>query len=162
MPIYRMRAEHSTVVPATLAQVWRFVDDREAQVEYDPRLMRIDVIEGAWATPGCRAVATAVTPTGEVVRFEQRTETVDRPHSFSTSTAFPDGMTRAFHRFAEVDGGVTWTHRIEVQTRALSWPEFLVVKTTERKRRAQVRDDYERDRQALVAAVAAYSQSERA
>lgn len=155
MPRYRFSAEHTAVLPATLDDVWGYIDDRQAQVDFDPRMIRIEVIEGAWGEPGCRAVATARLATGQVHTFEQRIEAVDRPRSFATSSPFPEGVTRGVQSFSEVDGGVEWTHRVEVETRRVSMLELLALTLTARSRRREVAADHRADRAAFEAALAA-------
>ncbi|WP_084106194.1 SRPBCC family protein [Demequina sp. NBRC 110056] len=156
MPVYRFRTEHLTVVPATLDEVWRYIDDRAAQVEFDPRIQRIDVIEGVWGEPGCRMVATARTPDGGLHTFEQVIEAFDRPRSYTTSVAFPEGVTRSTQSFSSGAAGVEWTHVTEVVTRRVSWVEHLALKASERSRRAEALADYARDREALLAALEAH------
>lgn len=149
MARYRSRSRHVSEIDATLDEVWAYIDSREAQVELDPRISRVDVIEGVWGEPGSRMVVTARLPDGQIHTAESVLESVDAPHGYVTSHTFPDGVTRASHQFREIDGGVEWVHEVEIVTRDLSWIERFALRASERKRRIDAARGHELDREAM-------------
>jgi len=155
MGIYRLTTTHTTTLDATLAEVWRVLKDREAQVEHDARIARIDMVSGAWGEAGSRYVVSARMPDGSVATAEQQLVAVDEPSSYTTRMAFPDGETTSTHAFREVTGGVEWTVTQEVCTRPLRWLEHAALLMTQRRRHREATADHARDVDAMRAVLAA-------
>lgn len=143
MPRLKMKIACSLPLQAKVADVWAFVDDREAQVKYHPRIDRIDVVSGEWGAPGSRMVVSARQIDGTPVVAEQEMVSVDRPHGYATQTPFPDGVSRSHIEFG-VDGDtvVSFAETVVVTTRPLNWLEYAVLTVKKRAMRADAEAEF--------------------
>ncbi|WP_144018693.1 SRPBCC family protein [Demequina sp. NBRC 110051] len=145
MTVYRERTVHVTTLRATIDEVWAYVSSREAQVKHDPRMVRIDVIEGQWATIGSRMVTTGILDSGEHHTFESELIAIRPPESYTTRSWFPDGHVTGTHQFRQVGGEVEWSHQIDIETRSLTWIERVALRSTRRGRERSTRRTHEQD-----------------
>lgn len=142
---YRESRVLEAVVATSLSTLWDWFEDRRAQVGYGTRITDIVVLEGEWASAGCRARVDYLTPRGEAATFESETLSHERPASYTFRVLLPDVVVTTIHRTSEVEGGVLYRQESTIETRPTAfWVRWMLV-MTRAKRDRDVRATHAQD-----------------
>lgn len=128
--------EWTTTVP--LAAFWAYVDDPDAQVRYDARVLSVTVTEGMWGHVGSQMLIAYAALDGTLHSVTAELVAVNPPHEYSLRQELPDVVSTTTLSTQAVDGGTAVRHTITHTTRPANWLERAVLKSQRATRRAQL------------------------
>lgn len=149
---YRETSVRDAVFATDESTLWDWFEDRQAQVDFAPRITAIEVIEGEWAVAGCKSRVDFLTREGKPVSIVAETLSHERPLSHTTRIELPDVVTTTVHSTHAVDGGVLYHQETTIETRPVGWVTRWVLKSGRAKRAADNQLEHADD----VAVIEAY------
>ena len=149
---YRETSVRDAVFATSVSTLWDWFEDRQAQVDFAPRITGITVLEGEWGVAGCRARVDFFTREGTPFSLEAQTLAHERPVSFTTRIFLPDVTTTTVHSTQAVDGGVLYRQVTELETRPVGFIIRWVLSRGRARRASAVEIDHAED----IAVIEAY------
>ena len=138
-----------------LDAMWAYIQDQEAQVRFDPRVLSLTVTQGVWGKEGSVMLMAGTDASGKLVSVESELVAVDSPRSYTTRHVLPDVTTTTTVGTEAADGGTAVRFTVAYVTRPANWLERAVLRSQEASRQVQLEAEAHAAKQAVEAYYAA-------